>query len=128
MIRKWGYLLLAASIAIGSVTACSSSDSGNTAASGEGGQTAQAASRLDTIKQRGKLVCGVEGTIPGFSFVDSSGQYSGLDVDICRAVAAAIFETSEDIDSKIEYRNLDSSARFPAVQNGEVDMLSRNTT
>jgi general L-amino acid transport system substrate-binding protein len=128
MIRKWGYLLLAASIAIGSVTACSSSDSGNTAASGEGGQTAQAASRLDTIKQRGKLVCGVEGTIPGFSFVDSSGQYSGLDVDVCRAVAAAIFETSEDIDSKIEYRNLDSSARFPALQNGEVDMLSRNTT
>jgi general L-amino acid transport system substrate-binding protein len=49
-------------------------------------------------------------------------------VDICRAVAAAVFGTADNIDSKIEYRNLDSTARFPALQNGEVDMLSRNTT
>jgi general L-amino acid transport system substrate-binding protein len=84
--------------------------------------------RLATVKERGKLICGVEGTIPGFSFVDETGTYSGLDVDTCRAVAAAVFGTSEDIDSKIEYRNLDSTARFPALQNGEVDMLSRNTT
>jgi general L-amino acid transport system substrate-binding protein len=74
------------------------------------------------------MICGVEGTIPGFSFVDPSGKYSGLDVDVCRAVAAAVFDTSDDIDSKIEFRNLDSTARFPALQNGEVDMLSRNTT
>ena len=84
--------------------------------------------RLAAVKSNGTLVCGVEGTIPGFSFVDSSGTYSGLDVDTCRAVAAAIFGTSDDIDSKIEFRNLDSTARFPALQNGEVDMLARNTT
>jgi general L-amino acid transport system substrate-binding protein len=70
----------------------------------------------------------VEGTIPGFSFVDQTGKYSGMDVDTCRAVAAAVFGTADNIDSKIEYRNLDSTARFPALQNGEVDMLSRNTT
>lgn len=84
--------------------------------------------RLATVLARGKLVCGVEGTIPGFSFVDSDGTYSGLDADTCRAVAAALFGTADDIDSKIEFRNLDSTARFPALQNGEVDMLARNTT
>lgn len=128
MLRKFLYLLLAVSIALGTVTACSGSDTGSTGAAGGGEQTAQAESRVDTIKERGKLICGVEGTIPGFSFVDPSSNYSGLDVDVCRAVASAIFDTSEDVDSKIEYRNLDSSARFPALQNGEVDMLSRNTT
>jgi general L-amino acid transport system substrate-binding protein len=80
------------------------------------------------VKSRGKLICGVEGTIPGFSFVDSSGTYSGLDVDTCRAIAAAVFGTADDIDSKIEFRNLDSTARFPALAGGEVDVLVRNTT
>lgn len=124
--RKWGSLLLAATLTVATLNACASSG-GNTAASG-GGSGASAAnggpSRLDTIISRGKLICGVEGTIPGFSFVDSSGNYSGLDVDVCKAVAAAILGDPE----KVEYRNLDSTARFPALQNGEVDMLSRNTT
>ncbi|NEP07210.1 MAG: transporter substrate-binding domain-containing protein, partial [Okeania sp. SIO4D6] len=48
-------------------------------------------SRLDVVKERGKLHCGVEGYIPGFSFVDQNGNYSGIDVDICKAVAAALF-------------------------------------
>jgi general L-amino acid transport system substrate-binding protein len=131
MMHKWGSLLLAMTLTVATITACSGgSESGGNMASPAGDASPQAAagSRLDTIIQRGKLICGVEGTIPGFSFVDSSGKYSGLDVDTCRAVAAAIFNTSTDIDSKIEYRNLDSSARFPALQNGEVDMLARNTT
>ncbi|NJO43766.1 MAG: amino acid ABC transporter substrate-binding protein [Cyanobacteria bacterium CRU_2_1] len=129
--RKWGSMLLAATLSIAALSACSpasdtaqapDSESGSPAVSGGG------TSRLDTIISRGKLICGVEGTIPGFSFVDSSGQYSGLDVDVCRAVAAAVFNTSENIDEKIEYRNLDSTERFPAIASGEVDMLSRNTT
>jgi general L-amino acid transport system substrate-binding protein len=81
-------------------------------------------SRLDTVMARGRLVCGVEGTIPGFSFVDSQGRYSGLDVDICRAIAAAIFGDA----SRVEYRNLSSTDRFPALRNGDVDLLSRNST
>ncbi|WP_026072870.1 amino acid ABC transporter substrate-binding protein [Nodosilinea nodulosa] len=124
--RKW--ILLAAALSL-TVTACGGSTTTTTGSSGDNGTaTTSVASRLDTIKSRGKLICGVEGTIPGFSFVDQSGKYSGLDVDTCRAVAAALFGASDDIDSKIEYRNLDSTARFPALQNGEVDMLARNTT
>ncbi|WP_448598555.1 amino acid ABC transporter substrate-binding protein [Thermoleptolyngbya sp.] len=130
--RKWGSLLLAASLSVAAISACTSAPTNTASSPGAEGAspvaTAAGRSRLDMVKERGKLICGVEGTIPGFSFVDPSGTYSGLDVDVCRAVAAAVFGTSEDIDSKIEYRNLDSTARFPALQNGEVDMLSRNTT
>jgi general L-amino acid transport system substrate-binding protein len=132
MMPKWGFMLLAATLSVAALTACSPAPTDTSAspgASAEAGSSASATpSRLDTIKSRGRLICGVEGTIPGFSFVDSNGTYSGLDVDICRAVAAAVFDTSENIDEKIEYRNLDSTARFPALASGEVDMLSRNTT
>jgi general L-amino acid transport system substrate-binding protein len=124
--RRFG--LLAAALGL-TIAACNTTAPTSTSPSGEGGTaTTTVGNRLATVKERGKLICGVEGTIPGFSFVDETGTYSGLDVDTCRAVAAAVFGTSEDIDSKIEYRNLDSTARFPALQNGEVDMLSRNTT
>jgi general L-amino acid transport system substrate-binding protein len=120
--------LLAAALSL-TIAACSTTAPTTTAPSGEGtAASTTVGNRLATIKERGKLICGVEGTIPGFSFVDQTGKYSGLDVDICRAVAAAVFGTADNIDSKIEYRNLDSTARFPALQNGEVDMLSRNTT
>lgn len=126
--RKWDSMLLAVTLSVSALSACTTSAPTDTAATGESPAATGVASRLDTIIQRGKLICGVEGTISGFSFVDSSGKYSGLDVDVCRAIAAAVFNTSEDIDSKIEYRNLDSTARFPALASGEVDVLSRNTT
>jgi general L-amino acid transport system substrate-binding protein len=90
----------------------------------EGNISQATSSRLDAVIARGRLVCGVEGTIPGFSVVDSQGRYSGLDVDICRAVAAAIFGDA----SRVEYRNLSSVDRFPALRNGDVDLLSRNST
>jgi general L-amino acid transport system substrate-binding protein len=80
--------------------------------------------RLDVVKERGQLICGVDGGIPGFSFVDESGTYTGLDVDVCKAVAAAVLGDAE----KVEYRRLDSTERFTALAGGEVDMLSRNTT
>ncbi len=86
--------------------------------------TTTSTSRLDTVKQRGTLICGVNGEVPGFSFVDENGQYSGLDVDICRAIAAALFDDPD----KVEYRKLSAQERFPAVQSGEVDVLNRNTT
>ncbi len=80
--------------------------------------------RLSTVNNRKQLICGVSGQLPGFSFVDSSGEYSGLDVDICRAVAAALF----DDPNAVEFRQLNAKERFTAVQTGEVDLLSRNTT
>lgn len=81
-------------------------------------------SRLSTVKERGNLVCGVNGELPGFSFVDDNGEYSGMDVDLCRAVASAVFGDP----TKVEFRDLGSQERFVAVQSGEVDLLSRNTT
>lgn len=120
--RKWGSLLLATVLAAAPLAACSSSDT--TASSGGDGSSGSSGSRLDTVTSRGELVCGVDGGIPGFSFVDSSGTYSGLDVDVCRAVAAALFEDGESV----QFRNLDSTERFTALAGGEVDMLSRNTT
>jgi general L-amino acid transport system substrate-binding protein len=79
---------------------------------------------LDVVKNRGTLICGVDGGIPGFSFVNETGEYSGIDVDICKAVAAAVLGDPD----AVEYRNLDSTERFTALSGGEVDMLSRNTT
>jgi general L-amino acid transport system substrate-binding protein len=70
------------------------------------------------------LVCGVSGELPGFSFVNKDGKYSGLDVDICRAIAAALF----DDPNAVQFRNLNAKERFTALQSGEIDVLSRNTT
>lgn len=123
--RKWSGLLLGATLLISSVTACADSPETTSDTGGSANQEAtSASSRLDVILERGQLICGVEGNIPGFSFVDQSGEYSGLDVDVCRAVAAALFNDPE----AVEFRNLTSSERFEALKGGEVDMLSRNTT
>ncbi|MDI9639738.1 amino acid ABC transporter substrate-binding protein [Geitlerinema splendidum] len=122
---RWRFLFAATLIAAVPLTACGDTTSGpTTTAQNVGGGSGRTSSRLDIVKQRGKLICGVDGKIPGFSFVDESGNYSGLDVDVCRAVAAALF----DDPNAVEYRNLDSTARFTALAGGEVDMLSRNTT
>ena len=80
--------------------------------------------KLATISGRGKLVCGVDGKLPGFSFVGPDGSYSGLDVDVCKATAAAVLGDPD----KVDYRDLNSSERFAALASGEVDLLSRNTT
>jgi len=86
--------------------------------------TVGSANRLKAVLGRGKLVCGVSGELPGFSFVNKEGKYSGLDVDICRAIAAALF----DDPNAVQFRNLNAKERFTALQSGEVDVLSRNTT
>ena len=81
-------------------------------------------SRLDLIKKRGQLHCGVSGKIPGFSFLSGDGGYEGLDIDICRAMAAAFVGDA----SKVQYRPLTATERFTALKSGEIDLLSRNTT
>jgi general L-amino acid transport system substrate-binding protein len=87
-------------------------------------QTASAASTLDTVKERGFLQCGVNTGLPGFSNADEKGNWTGIDVDICRAIAAAVFGEA----SKVRYTPLTAKERLTAVQSGEVDVLSRNTT
>lgn len=79
---------------------------------------------LDAIRKRGELVCGVSTGVAGFSAADAQGRWSGLDVDICRAIAAAVLHDG----SKVRFAPLTSQQRFTALQAGEVDLLSRNTT
>ena len=81
-------------------------------------------SRLDLIKERGELICGVSGKIPGFSFLGINGEYKGLDIDICKSFAAGILGDS----NKVQYRPLTAAERFTAIKTGEIDLLSRNTT
>ncbi|MCH8532346.1 MAG: amino acid ABC transporter substrate-binding protein [Saccharospirillum sp.] len=82
------------------------------------------ASTLRDVRNKGFLACGVSTGIPGFSNPDNEGRWSGLDVDVCRAVAAAVFGDSE----KVRYIPLTPADRFNALAVGEVDLLSRNTT
>ena len=79
---------------------------------------------LKTVQARGKLICGVNGQLPGFSFLDPSGEMKGFDADFCRAIAAAIFGDP----SKVEFRPTTTQERFTALQTGEIDVLARNTT
>ncbi len=123
VIKKLHALGLSALLA-GSLAACATPAPEGGSDSADGSSPNTSGSRLDTVKERGTLVCGVDGGIPGFSFVDESGNYSGLDVDICKAVAAAVLGDAD----AVEYRRLDSTERFTALAGGEVDMLSRNTT
>src|SRR5712671_173767 len=85
---------------------------------------AMAGKDLDTVKARGALICGIGQGTAGFMLQDNQGKWIGLDVDVCRAVAAAIFGDSE----KVKYVPLSSQQRFTALQSGEVDILSNNTT
>lgn len=88
------------------------------------GQSAWAGKTLDSIKQRGALQCGVSAGVAGFSAPDSKGRWSGLDVDVCRAVAAAVLGDSE----KVKFVPLNAQQRFASLQSGQVDLLSRNTS
>ena len=86
--------------------------------------TSASAGTLDDVKAKGSLQCGVSQGLPGFSNPDEQGNWTGIDVDVCRAVAAAIFGDA----SKVKFTPLSAKERFTALQSGEVDMLSRNTT
>ena len=88
------------------------------------GATAAYAGTLDDVKAKGFVQCGVNTGLPGFGNPDASGNYTGFDVDYCRAVAAAVFGDA----SKVKYTPLGGTERFPALQSGEIDLLVRNTT
>ncbi|MEY3779085.1 MAG: ral L-amino acid-binding periplasmic protein AapJ precursor, partial [Pseudomonadota bacterium] len=79
---------------------------------------------IDAIKARGTLNCGVNPSLPGFSAADSQGVWAGLDVDVCKAVAATLLNDP----AKVKYTPLNAAQRFAVLQAGEIDVLSRNTT
>ena len=85
---------------------------------------AQAGRTLNAVKSRGMVVCGVNTAAPGFSGADSRVHWKGLDVDICRAVAAAVLKDA----NKVKFVPLSSEQRFTALQSGQIDILARNTT
>jgi general L-amino acid transport system substrate-binding protein len=82
------------------------------------------ANTLQTVKERGELVCGVAESLPGFSAPDSEGKWSGFDVDLCRAIAAAIFDDAD----KVSFVPLSAGDRIAALQSEKIDILSRNST
>lgn len=107
--KLWKYVALAASVAFVHQAAPAAADDGPT---------------LKAVKERGHVICGVNPARYGFAAADSKGKWQGLDVDFCRAVAAAVFGDAE----KVKFAPLSAVQRFPALQSGEVDMLSRTTT
>ena len=88
-------------------------------------QEAHAGATLDNVKSKGFVQCGVNVSgLPGFAEVDANNNWTGLDVDLCKAVAAALFGDA----TKVKYTPLNAKERFTALQSGEIDVLSRNTT
>jgi general L-amino acid transport system substrate-binding protein len=85
---------------------------------------AAGAATLDTVKQRGVLNCGANGALPGFGLPDAQGNWTGLDVDYCRAIAAAVFNDA----TKVKFIPTTAANRFTALQTGDIDVLVRNTT
>jgi general L-amino acid transport system substrate-binding protein len=86
--------------------------------------SAASAATLDDVKAKGFIQCGVNTALAGFSAPDDKGEWTGLDVDFCRAVAAAVFGDG----TKVKFTPLSAKDRFTALQSGEIDILSRNTT
>ncbi len=82
------------------------------------------AQTLNKVKDRGNLICGANGELAGFGFPDEQGKWTGLDVDVCRAIAAAVLNDA----NKVKFVPLSAKDRFTGLQSGEVDVLVRNTT
>src|SRR5690625_115327 len=88
------------------------------------GAAAQAGQTYDSVKEKGYVQCGVSTGIPGFSIADSQGEWTGIDVDLCKAIAAMVFGDA----SKFRATPLTTQQRLTALQSGEIDVLTRNTT
>src|SRR5687768_10541338 len=96
--------------------ACTNGDDNNTS------QTAT--SLLETVKSRGRVICGVNNQIPGFGFATAQGTFEGFDIEFCKVLAAAVLGDA----TKVDYKPLTTEQRFTALQAREVDVLIRNTT
>ncbi len=105
--------------------ACTSAPPPTASPAGSAAATsAPAGARLALVRSRDQLICGVNGSLPGFSFLDENGDNTGFDADYCRALAAAVLGDPD----AVEFRAINADQRGPALQTGEVDVLIRNTT
>jgi general L-amino acid transport system substrate-binding protein len=129
-VRVRGLLLLALVLAASLAAGCLHTDEeegnggGEAAAQEETGQQEEGGNVLDRVRDRGRLVCGVNDSVPGFGVATEAGEYQGFDIDYCRAVAAAVLGDANAVD----FRPLTAEQRFTALQAGEIDVLIRNTT
>jgi general L-amino acid transport system substrate-binding protein len=105
------------------VTMCGTTVLGAALALGSG-VAASSAQTLKKVQDRGSLMCGVSQGLPGFSSPDDKGNWTGFDVDVCRAIAAAVFNDP----AKVKFLPLSAKDRFTALQSGEIDVLARNST
>jgi general L-amino acid transport system substrate-binding protein len=127
-VKRLAILLLALGLVLAACT--SSDDDTTTTAAADGDATeettapAASGSLMKTVIDRGTLICGVNDSVPGFGYTDADGNFAGFDVDYCRAIAAAVLGDAE----AVTYRPLTAQQRFTALQSGEIDVLSRNTT
>jgi general L-amino acid transport system substrate-binding protein len=132
MFRRKGALRLAGLVAAASLFAAAcSDDDDNGAAEEEDGEEAAATGGdngagglLGEVQDRGTLNCGVNEAVPGFGLVDEEGNFTGFDIEFCKVIAAAVLGDAE----AVEYTSLDAETRFTALQAGDIDVLSRNTT
>lgn len=120
VIGVWLVVLIAFTFTLTGCTGNSSSSGKDTAKQ----QTQSGNSMLEKVKKRGKVIIGCDTVLPGFGFLDSSGNYSGFDIEVGRAFAAAIFGDP----NKAEMKPVTGQTRFTALQTGEIDILSRATT
>src|SRR5262245_41579340 len=120
--------LLISSFAVVAAVACSGGErrdhSAAVTATETTGQRSSNTPTLDRVRANGFVRCGVSTGIAGFSTQDAQGQWQGIDVDVCRAIAAAMLGDA----GKVRYTPLTAAQRFTALQSGEIDVLSRNTT
>ncbi len=133
--HRWLALLVVLVLALAACTSDGGDDDATTtsaAANGDDDATTTAApetpsnqgSVLAAVQQRGSLRCGVNQAVPGFGLIDADGNFTGFDIDYCKAVAAAVLGDAE----AVEYIPLDAAQRFTSLQSGEIDVLIRNTT
>ena len=125
MIKKPLFMLLLV-LALVATGCAQDTDDGDDAGASEGGSEAAGAVSGDTlaeVQERGTLNCGINGVLAGFS-LNEGGEFTGFDVDYCKAVAAAVLDDPE----AVEYVELDADTRFTALQSGEIDVLIRNST
>lgn len=130
--KRFVILLLALGLVLAACDSDSDSDDTTTTTAADAGAEeteettppAASGSLLETVQDRGTLNCGVNDAVPGFGFTDADGNFSGFDIDYCKAVAAAVLGDPE----AVTFRPLTAQQRFTALQSGEIDVLIRNTT
>ena len=119
------FLALAACIsAVLILAACEDEETPVETGDGSAAMEEPARSRLDTVKERGTVICASNNSLAAFGFIDDAGNTTGFDIDLCRAVAAAVLGDAD----AVEFRPTVAAERGPTMQSGEVDMMSRNTT